>query len=297
MWVFLFSLSFVVIWLNNNLLNFLSHYSTTLHNVCLNLSPASSIHRSIYQAILCNHPPPPDLFLTDLRKIGLYHLIVISGSHLVLLETIITKLSRYLKFKADSFIFLILTIFTLTCEFAAPITRAWISFMLRKISDEETLCWRAHHVTLYSGAFSILLFPQWMTSLSFLLSWGASLYLSVEGMNHIKKHFVIYLGLFPLLYTLQLLHPISAIVNWLLGPIIGFFLLLISLAGMICPPVIFISDGVINFMAWLCSKLANEFGFWKSESSNTSYLWMWFFILINQFLINRYSIHKQRTRK
>jgi predicted membrane metal-binding protein len=133
---------------------------------------------------------------------GLYHLIVVSGSHLVALEKTIDSIFHKNSYVKMSLLFL----FAGMCKFNPPITRALLHTLLRKTSKHYSLFLRDDHLVLSSGLLTLIIFPQWVLSPSLQLSWIASLVMSLK----VRPFFKI---LFCVLY----ISPYFGIFNWVSG--------------------------------------------------------------------------------
>lgn len=229
MWKFILLFSFFTLMTSSYLHNFIAIISDPLHQFCIRSAPPSHQYRELYQAMVCGSNLEASALSSNMRQIGLYHLFVVSGSHFVFLEWLLWPLASRLGRPGQLLIFFLLSTLTLTCSLAPPVTRAWISFMLRKVNDETRLFWRGHHATFFSGLLTLFLFPEWASSYSFLLSWTASLLISLPIKESWLRHVVIYLGLLPVLCGIQTPHPVTSMINWLLAPLLGVALLPISL--------------------------------------------------------------------
>lgn len=157
---------------------------------------------------------------------GLIHLFVVSGSHFLLLENLasLCRVPLILRF--------FLHILFLFCSgFQPPAFRFLIHFILLATLFRNITTLRHDQKIFLSGFFTLCLFPSWLTSFSFLLSWAASLAITccheIHGFfrRHILTQIAIFLILFPLLCHLQTPHPLSIPLNLLLGSFLGMLLL------------------------------------------------------------------------
>lgn len=140
-------------------------------------------HASLINGILFGIPlQKSTLFYTELRIVGLLHIVVLSGINITLLAVFIAlTTSRF--GKSISLVITILTIilFILFVRPQAPVVRAGIMGIVTFVA----VFVGRKSVALYSlllSAFIIALFwPQWLTSLSFHLSFMATLGLILFG--------------------------------------------------------------------------------------------------------------------
>jgi len=175
---------------------------------------------SVYGGLFCGDSNLDPSLQTLFQSSGLYHLLVVSGAHLVFLEKIIQKIFPGWE-KSKLLLFLC---FALTCEFSAPIVRAVFSQIFTLISEQRRLFLRDDARVLLSGLACLVLFPEWIYSYSLLLSWMASLAL-VHPWSGWKKHAVIAAYLVPWTQTLQ---PASVFNNFVFGLVFEYFLFPVS---------------------------------------------------------------------
>ena len=258
MWKTILFLIFIGIWVDACLHNSLAELAYVSHRICLDLSPTTSAYRSLYSAMICGADPSMSHFAAQLRTVGLYHLLVVSGSHLVFIEILLLFLFKPMGRLGQWLTFATLIFFTLICNLAPPVTRALISFMLRKVNEESKLFWSAHHLALASGILTLLLFPAWLSSLSFIMSWCAALFVSLPAKSSWQKHLVIFLGLTPIVCGLQPLHPVTGLINWSLAPLLGFILLPLCFVAFIFHPATYLVDLVWWFFDKLTARVALE---------------------------------------
>ncbi|MCB0350449.1 MAG: ComEC/Rec2 family competence protein [Bdellovibrionales bacterium] len=264
------------------------------HKICLSFSPPSSAYRELYSAIVCGADPELNDFGMDMRTIGLYHLMVVSGSHLIFLEQLLNHVTTRLGRSGQLIIFITLTFFAFCCSLLPPVTRALISFMLRKCSLEQKLFWKGHHIALLAGLFTLMVFPEWIKSLSFIMSWIASLLVSLPIQSELKKHFAVYLGLIPIFIGLQPQHPLTALVNWLLGPILGVVLFPASLLSFLISPLSYIVDPIWGGTLVLSHALAEYFKL-PGSSFHIPLLAMWIYLLSLHILIYNFLVTRNRA--
>jgi competence protein ComEC len=295
MWKIITPIAIVTLLINSYLLNFLAYPMSQIHTFCTSLAPKSSEYRDLYSAMICGSSSNSANFLTNLRTIGLYHLLVISGSHLVFIEILLLPLTKRLGRFGQIFIFFILTLFVCICNFSPPIVRAWFGHMIRELSKEQKLFYSAIHVVAISGTICLIIFVEWLTSLSFILSWGAAFYISLPAKSSLKKHLIIYVGLLPLLVGLQTQHPLTVLVNWLFAPLLGFILLPASLLAFVLPQFIFATDFLWQIFIYSTQLIADNMPISNSTQIKTPYWYLWLYIFLIQFVTYHLFIYRHRT--
>ncbi|MES3038469.1 MAG: ComEC/Rec2 family competence protein, partial [Bdellovibrionota bacterium] len=137
--------------------------SLSASQYCAELSPASA-YSPLLKGLVCGVSLNPSSETTLLREYSLTHLIVVSGSHFVLLENIINLLGlgRWATF--------ICWFFNIATGFQAPGTRAVVEMSLRKFFKKNSLFYPPEFSVLISFIICLLFFPEWGKSFSFFLS-------------------------------------------------------------------------------------------------------------------------------
>ncbi|OFZ11884.1 MAG: hypothetical protein A2Z20_03010 [Bdellovibrionales bacterium RBG_16_40_8] len=294
MWKTIFAITFLGILIDSCMHNYMASWAGFAHRFCLDLSPSESTYRPLYSAMVCGADPAMSQITAHLRAVGLYHLLVVSGSHLIFIEILLLYIFKPLGKPGEWLIFIALIIFTLICNVAAPVMRAMISFMLRKINEESKLFWSGHNLTLASGIVTLLLFPAWLNSLSFVMSWSAALYVSLPVKSSLRKHIVIFLGLIPIVYSLQPMHPITSLINWLVAPLLGFILLPLCVVAFAFSPAVYLVDLFWLAVDKVTTVIALEIPS-QNATTKTIFLLSWFYIFFAQIII--YFILRNMRRR
>ena len=216
------------------LLNNLTRAGSDAQNKCISSVENKTAHFSNSQlsttdeisALLCGKNISTQSRQSLYAVSGLIHLFVVSGSHFILLE----KLACF--FRVPLLVRLTLhTAFLFFSGFQPPAARFFIQFILFTGFFQNSSGLRSDQKTFLSGILTLCLFPSWITSLSFLLSWAASLIISccqeITNITHriLLRQIFIFLILFPLLCHIQTPHPLSIPLNLLLGDLLGITLL------------------------------------------------------------------------
>ncbi|MCJ8278250.1 MAG: ComEC/Rec2 family competence protein [Bdellovibrionales bacterium] len=270
-----------------NLFNFvysqLLPISSHLHGVCLLNSPDSH-YKPFYQAIVCGQNLTNSLEYGLLRDIGLLHIIVVSGSHLVFITQIMSR-SRIPQTKL--FIPFILTAFTLVTRMDPPITRALVHLFLASVIKSNKLNLSPTVSLIGSLVFCISMNPPWFYSSSLLLSAGASLGIA-RGKNIFTQSLLCYIGLLPLLLDFSQLSPSSVIVNSIITPLISFILFPSSLLCFFVP-LESVIDCLWEFLFFIIDNVQsfNALSFhweWPKTDLFSKWFYISFLCLTNLFL-------------
>ncbi len=116
-------------------------------------------------------------FYTQTIHSGLIHLVVVSGSNVSLLKSVLEYIFRFLSKPAlGIFIICTLVLFLLIIGITPPVFRAVLSsslYLLGSIAGKNT---PGMYILLLTAIISLFLFPSWISSLSFYLT-----YLSTSG--------------------------------------------------------------------------------------------------------------------
>lgn len=209
--------------------------SLPVHHACLTRLPTSE-YRSLLEALVCGAQLPSGTAADAFRKTGLLHLVVVSGSHLIWLEAAMRyTLGR--RRVANFIIISMLCLFALATRLQPPLVRAGMALVLTGINVRARYGWSHMQITALSGLFSLALFPEWVTSLSLLLSWTAALALAA-GSSHEsiwQRQSRVYLCMLACLLPLTLPHPLSVPLNVVVGPFLAFVLFPLSAVVWLVP--------------------------------------------------------------
>lgn len=192
--------------------SFFSEASTWTQSLCVKHF-SLQIYGEWKAALICGSPLQPSKEVQALKSLGLIHLIVVSGAHLIFFESFLLKPISTLFPRQLRFIFCsgALIIYSFFAGLQAPILRAlyqnFSPFSLGKRIFFSSLC-----TALFFKSFSLSLLLSWSCSL--LLSWP-----SLIRSNAFIKSVVILIGLYPLLTPLG----VPSLSVALLQPLFSFF--------------------------------------------------------------------------
>lgn len=258
---------------------------SSFHNQCLLLAPANVKSVESLHALVCGKN------FTDLAQAnlliasGLIHLFVVSGSHLKILEKIIAHV-----IKNQFLIFTLLFFYCAVCKFNPPIFRSLISLMILAETQKRNLIWKVENLILISGLFCLILAPTWTNSLSFQMSWIASLSLCVIGYFFQKASLIWKNSLFYLQYLatfnfIGIPNPASIGVATLFTAFLEFVLFPLALAIYILPFLAPIFDFLIVSLNAILAKLELTVIFRPADNEKMIFINWVFICTLHLFLI------------
>ncbi|RME16871.1 MAG: hypothetical protein D6797_03665 [Bdellovibrio sp.] len=259
--------------------NFLAEKFLFIHNHCIQLTPFNSPWQWIYRSLLCGSSSPSNISLVQsMKTLGLYHLLVISGLHILSLEKAVSFCCR----RNKALTLLSLFIFCLACQMRPPVTRAFLALLINYFQKQRKLFWSPVQRAWATGCLTLFLFPEWWSSFSFLLSWAASLLISLPIKRPLIKITFLYLGLQPLLLSFSPLSPLSILINWALTPLWILWVLPMSLLGLV-PPLSPYVDKFWESLNILFSALTDHFFLSATASPSLPFslssAWIYLFLL------------------
>lgn len=127
-------------------------------------------------------------FYQQIKMAGLLHLVVLSGINITILASIIANLTWFFS-KKVSILLTILTIiiFIIFVGPRAPIVRAGVMGVLTFVGVLTGKKTYPLYLILLSVFFTAVFFPQWLKTLSFYLSYSATLGIILFGQPKLKK--------------------------------------------------------------------------------------------------------------
>lgn len=164
-----------------SLLDNFTFLSTQAHHFCLDLLPTNPQTRPALQALVCGHNfeslEVSRLYLSS----GLIHLFVVSGSHLILAEKVLSSFFKVWPFKyASTIIICCLFAFCIVCELNPPVVRSFLGICIGLFLTREHRHWPRDYTILITGLLCVSLKPEWATSLGLQMSWLAALAIHIN---------------------------------------------------------------------------------------------------------------------
>jgi competence protein ComEC len=240
-------------------------------------------HASLLNGIIFGVPLKSNKeFILELKKVGLTHLVVLSGMNITILASMIAVITRRFS-KQLSILITILSIiiFVIFVGIQAPIVRAAFMGILTLVSVLLGKKSTTLFILLLSAIISIIICPEWLTSISFHLSYAATLGLilfnkssSDEAQNSVDGVFKNIVAELQTSLSAQLFTVPIIFINFkqisLIAPLSN-----LAVSWVVTPIMIF------GFMTAILGKLSYELGLIPSY---ISYVLLSYVILIVHFL-------------
>lgn len=254
--------------MTNALTNVLQHGP----RLCAEWIP-NSIHAELYSALVCGTPLPAGFAKQIFLDSGLIHLMVVSGAHLMFLESLLERVPTWLRLS-------LLGGYCWLTGFGAPIVKAFVrrvwEVRLRKSG------WSSLQIDFVSVMTVLILWPPWFMSRSLQMSWMCGLALALPAWFRWRA-FDQSLKAYILLFAFCAGHPVSIAWNSLIAPFVGMILFPASLMVLPFPFLQPLADGLWDFfllvlrlgpkfppLAWYASI---QYLFWMTPMLHLFLLW------------------------
>lgn len=271
-------------------LSFIEPLSQLLQERCLQqVQTGKTEFTDLYSALLCGKRLPTGEVKKTFLSLGIIHLMVISGAHLIFLEKI-WKLLPSFRFKNTLLGFFLLT-YSMSAGLSPPVLRALFSLLLARINRECKLFWSPYVRVQISGLLCLLCQNSWFHSLSLQLSWVASMGMSNHQLSRLHSCALTFILILPIVSQWGSLHPLSIIVNWLMTPLTSCVLLPLSLLTLPFPFLRFLTDKLWEWFLQITNllrPLMENKGVELSWSLSSFQIWIYIamtFILLQFFFI------------
>lgn len=213
------------------------------------------------------------LFYEQLKIVGLLHLVVLSGINITMLGAIIANITGFLGKRASTLLtILTIILFIFFVGPQAPIVRAGIMGMLTLVA----VLYGRKNIGLYSLFLSLIIiaavFPDWLTSVSLYLSYGATLGIMLFGQSLSKNQIIkdLKISLAAQIFTAPIIFIyfkqisfISPLSNILVSPLIPPLMVLGFLTAILGKINFFfglipsyICYGLLSYMVWVIETLS-----------------------------------------
>lgn len=249
--------------------------SKPAHKFCLDLLPKISAEKAALESLLCGEKVAEPQLQEQLRQTSLLHLFVVSGAHLLWLETALGFLKVPLVFRIFSWV-----LFAFGCSAQAPVVRALIGLIGQKLRAFRFPGWRPDQQVFWTGIATLTFYPSWGESLSLALSWGAAVALTLswgEGWRRaLRQGLALWIILLPMLSGWASTHPFGLLVNLFLAPLLTVVLMPSAILAVLCPPLC----GIFDFLFGLFRQIMvvapafNEKSFGATPPSPL-FFWCW----------------------
>ncbi|MCM2353685.1 MAG: ComEC/Rec2 family competence protein [Pseudobdellovibrio sp.] len=280
-----------------SIVDFLIGFFSFAHVSCLKSAPENVRSVESLHALVCGKNFSDVKQSNLLIASGLIHLFVVSGSHLKILHKIVFYLLCNKYFSLTKFlqltIFSLLFFYCAICKFNPPIFRSFIALVLLAVLTKYKLRWRTEQLILISGLICLGLSPQWINSLSFQMSWIASLTLAVINFFFVKssalfKNSLFYVNYLTTFNFIGIPHPLSIGVSTLLTKFLEYVLFPLALAVYLFPFLGKLFDVFIFILNSFLSRLELTVIFRSYENEKLIFL-NWILILSIHLFLNRTS--------
>ena len=150
--------------------------SDFLHGLCLEQTSHFNHSVEAASALVCGHQIESVNLQSIFASTGLIHLLVVSGSHLLVLDQGLSffRLKPALKLS-------LLFLFVLVCEMNPPIMRSFIALVVAEFIKSKKWVWSSNFKQWFTSILCLLINPMWIFSLSFQMSWMASLCIDIAS--------------------------------------------------------------------------------------------------------------------
>ena len=282
----------------------LTEHSVTLHHICLLSLPRTLENLRSLEALVCGKNMQ-DLELKHLLvQSSLIHIFVVSGSHFIFLRKILAHLPILRMCPL-----LILSLYAMITLCQPPSLRALLFLSLVGLSERRKLFLSPSVLVFLSSVICVAIFPHWLSSRSLLMSMMAALVIAVTSEVREKKNekeagnlrslfftqSILYLVMGFCLWGFSNLHPLSILINILLGPLIGMLLFPLGFLVVFIPPLAFLFDFAMNSLIWILQKNAEVLGETASVSPLEFY-WQWVLFFTLLIASYHYLIHRKRQK-
>lgn len=263
-----------------SLLKNTTEVAAVFHQKCVQIIPTESVNRKTLSSLLCGENITDSELKENLVKTSLIHIFVVSGSHLILLDELLSIL------RIPVFVrFFFLSFYSLAVGWQPPAVRALIALGARILFRRWNWKFPSDFAALIAGMATLALFPEWWNSLSLVMSWCAALALCWVSVLKIKNKFsallvsqlAIFLFMSAPLWGLGTLHPLSLLYNLLLAPVVAFVLLPLAFIVTLIHPLLPVFDFVMSAFNVLLKIVSEPITLMRGIAPSVGLLWAWVF--------------------
>jgi competence protein ComEC len=267
----------------DTLLKNTSALSQTYQQKCLSSLPENPQTRDSIGSLLCGEKITENSLKDHLMKTSLIHIFVVSGSHLLLFDQVLSifRIPLFLRF-------LCLGFYSLAVGWQAPAVRALLALISRAGLHRWRFYFPGDLGVLLCGLLALILFPAWWQSMSFQMSWCAALALSIPGILGLSSRSwkgallaqgLIYVVMLPLLWGWGSLHPLGILCNLILAPVVALVLLPLSFLAIFHEYLRSAFAFVLNIFESLLKAVAEPIAIPHLPALPTATLWLWILFL------------------
>ncbi len=208
------------------------------HAACIDWQPNPVPGADILKALSCGKRLSYESALL-FKRLGLVHLMVVSGAHLSLVENLFHAPFKGAGRTKQVVSLLAVGVFVMISGSHPPVIRAGAYCAISLLNHRFRLRLKPFHISFCSVLICLVFAPYWIHSLSFALSSLASLLLHCQSGRRslLTQCTLMYIGLAPLVAFLGLPHFSSILVNWFFLPAFGTVLFPFSVLAYIVTPL------------------------------------------------------------
>lgn len=269
----------------DDLLDNSSQYILSNHKMCVDFLTNNRNLSTALQSVICGAELHDFELKSSLNKTSLLHLFIISGSHLLSIDNVLTKLRLPFALR-----FSLICFYAIITRLQAPALRALFSLMQSQFTKKKNWIYPNDLHTLICGLIVLIFFTTLWDSRSLQLSWLASLGIGTYrlfSLSPVKRlicsQICIYLFVAPALYGFGNLHPLSIIFNITLGSLLGIFLLPTALMAAIHESLSAPFSLILELISFCAHSMTDPSLQSQHKPLPNTHLWVWIFFL--HFLI------------
>lgn len=298
MWFIFFLVFFLSNMTNPKLHNSLTNFSLEAQKICLNWSQTNAKNQDIIDAFICGKNNTLENQSLIFQKTSLIHLFVISGSHFLVLNFILSFL------RIPLFIRLILLfVFCIFSGGAPPAMRAFLSILFFSGAFKYSKQIPQDLKTLIVGLLCLTLFPGWYKSISLILSWYAALALSFNFVLYKKSRInqiiftqvIVFLFMSIPLSYFSSIQPISIVFNLIFAHFLGSFLFPLALVCVFFHPLTYLFDLTFDGVVFIIRPYAQELGTYHPRI-HFDIFYLWIILLILHYSIHLFRVQYKQQR-
>jgi len=223
----------------NKTVNVLQHGPTLCHTLI-----PESVHAALYSAMVCGTSLPAGWEKQVFLDSGLIHIMVVSGAHLLFLESLLSRAPRRVRLPCLFF-------YCWFTGFGAPVVRAFAHRVVQTFLQPKG--WSGIQIEAAAVTLTLALWPSWLLSRSLQMSWMCALALSLPrilrpaALDQAVKAYA-------LLFVFAGAPLLSIAWNTLLAPLVGVILFPLCLSVLLFPwlsgPVDLVWDLFLWILRW-----------------------------------------------
>jgi ComEC/Rec2-related protein len=265
---------------NSNLLKNTSQVAIVFQQKCEQILPSDRRHAKILASLICGQNLTDAELKNNLIKTSLIHIFIISGSHLVFLNEFLSFL------RIPVFVrLLLLGTYSIATGWQPPAVRALLTVLVRTLFQVFKYSFPGDLIVLISGMGLLILFPEWWSSLSLVMSWCAAIALGFTPLFKIKNkvaafivtNTMIFLFMLIPLWGVGALHPLSIVYNLVLAPVVSFILLPLAFLSALIPSLLSVFDFALSYFQTSLKLFSEPIFSSRVHNLPIQYLWIWVF--------------------